>query len=83
MCPKSTAMYGEDITACYKTYFAQVMAYWMGYMSHYSSTCVNLSMQNLLYKSHQIFRNLNVSRLVLQLPLPNPLEPGVRSSMKM
>ena len=24
------------------------------------------------------FKNLNVSRLVLQLPLPNPLKPGVK-----
>ena len=30
-------------------------------------------------KSH----NLNVSRLILQLSLPNPLKPGVKSSMKM
>ena len=29
------------------------------------------------------FQNLNVSRFVLQLPLPNPLKLGVRSSMKM
>ena len=27
--------------------------------------------------------NLNVSRLVLQLPLPNPMKPGVKSIMKM
>ena len=32
-----------------------------------------------LTKSH----NLNVSCLVLQLPLPNPLKPGVKSGMKM
>ena len=29
------------------------------------------------------FQNLNVSRLVLQLYLPNPLKPGVKSRMKM
>ena len=28
-------------------------------------------------------QNLNISRLVLQLSLPNPLKPGVKSSMKM
>ena len=28
-------------------------------------------------------QNLNVSRLVLQLPLPNPVKPGVKSRMKM
>ena len=28
-------------------------------------------------------QNLNVSRLVLQLSLPNPLKPGVKSRMKM
>ena len=28
-------------------------------------------------------QNLNDSRLVLQLPLSNPLEPGVKSRMKM
>ena len=28
-------------------------------------------------------QNLNVSRLVLPLPLPNPLKPGVKSRMKM
>ena len=27
--------------------------------------------------------NLNVSRLLLQLPLPNPMKPGVKSRMKM
>ena len=27
--------------------------------------------------------NLNVSRSILQLPLPNPLKPGVKSRMKM
>ena len=27
--------------------------------------------------------NLNVSCLVLQLPLPNPMKPGVQSRMKM
>ena len=42
------------------------------------------------YKYRQIlimrlvkFQNLNVSRLVLELSLPNPLKPGVRSRMKM
>ena len=29
------------------------------------------------------FQNLNVYRLVLQLSLPNPLQPGVESRMKM
>ena len=28
-------------------------------------------------------QNLNVSRLTLQLSLPNPLKPGVKSKMKM
>ena len=28
-------------------------------------------------------QNLNVSRLVLQLSLPNPLKPGIKSRMKM
>ena len=28
-------------------------------------------------------QNLNVSRLIMQLPLPNPLKPGVKSRMKM
>ena len=27
--------------------------------------------------------NLNVSRRVMQLPLPNPMKPGVKSIMKM
>ena len=35
---------------------------------------------NLLYKTPQ---NLNVSRLVLQLSLPNPLKLGVELRMKM
>ena len=52
--------------------------YISGYNSHeYSkyrkTSCINRT------KS----QNLNVSRLVLQLPLPNHLKPGVRSSMKM
>ena len=29
------------------------------------------------------FQNLNDSRLILQLPLTNPLEPAVKSRMKM
>ena len=33
--------------------------------------------------SHTKSQNLNVSRLVLQLSLPNPLKPGVKSRMKM
>ena len=34
-------------------------------------------------KSRPKFQNLNVSRLVLQLSLPNPMKPGVKSRMKM
>ena len=30
-----------------------------------------------------IYQNLTVSRLVLQVSLPNPLKPGVKSRMKM
>ena len=37
-------------------------------------------LSNPWYKSHQI---PNVSHLVLQLSLPNPLKPGVKSRMKM
>ena len=33
--------------------------------------------------SHTKFQNLNVSRLVLQLSLPNLLKPGVKSRIKM
>ena len=32
---------------------------------------------------HTLFQNLNVSHLVLQLSVPNPLNPGVKSIMKM
>ena len=32
---------------------------------------------------HTKSQNLNESRLVLQLPLPNPVKPGVQSRMKM
>ena len=32
---------------------------------------------------HTKSQNLNVSRLVLQLSLPNPMKPGVKSRMKM
>ena len=32
---------------------------------------------------HTKSQNLNVSRLVLQLSLPSPLKPGVKSRMKM
>ena len=50
---------------------------------HY--TCPYLAgcdVPNLFYKTHQ-FQNLNDSRLVLQLCVPNPLKPGVKSRMKM
>ena len=33
--------------------------------------------------NHTKSQNLNISRLVLQLFLPNPLKPGVKSRMKM
>ena len=33
--------------------------------------------------SHTKYHNLNVSHLILQLSLPNPLKPGVKSRMKM
>ena len=33
--------------------------------------------------SHTKSQNLNVSRLVLQLSLPNPTKPGVKLRMKM
>ena len=32
---------------------------------------------------HTKYQNINDSRLVLQLSLPNPLKPGVKSRMKM
>ena len=32
---------------------------------------------------HTKYQILNVPRLVLQLPLANPLKPGVKSKMKM
>ena len=32
---------------------------------------------------HTKFQNLNVSRLVLELSLPNPMKPGIKSIMKM
>ena len=38
---------------------------------------------NLLYEKKNTFQNLNVSRLVLQLSLPNQLKQGVKSRMKM
>ena len=38
------------------------------------------TLSNLKYKVHEI---LNVSRVILQLSLPNPLKPGVKSRMKM
>ena len=37
---------------------------------------------NLYHKTYQI-QNVEVYRLVLQLSLPNPLKPGVKSGMKM
>ena len=45
-------------------------------------TQVHMIPSSLYYKPHQI-QNLNVSRLVLQLSLPNPLKPCVKSKMKM
>ena len=45
---------------------------WMAKWS-YSKTC------NMRRTKSQ---NINVSRLVLQLTLPNPLKPGVKSRMK-
>ena len=36
----------------------------------------------LIWDAPNPSRNLNVSRLVSQLPLPNPLKPGVKSRMK-
>ena len=46
-----------------------------GMTTHYSQTfCIRRT---------KLKKNLNISRLVLQLHLHNPLEPGVQSRMKM
>ena len=51
------------------------------------STCndfwLQLTPRQISNISHTKFPNINVSRLVLQLYLPNPLKPGVKSRMKM
>ena len=56
-----------------------------------SSVCVNKDLELQQKKpNHQISnisrtesQTFKVSRLVLQLPLPNPMKPGVKSRMKM
>ena len=39
--------------------------------------------RQISYITRTKFQNLNVFRLVLQLSLPSPLKPGVKSGMKM
>ena len=46
-----------------------------GYVEHYYRQFSNISRTQ--------FQNINGSRLILQLPLPNPLKPGVKLRMKM
>ena len=49
-----------------------------------SSTAVNVhTVKHLIKLSHSKSQNLDVSRLVLQLFLPNPLKPGVKPRTKM
>ena len=50
----------------------------------------NVLLSMIIQHYHQISnisrtqsQNVNVFRLILQLPLPNPLKPGVKSGMKM
>ena len=46
----------------------------------------NTLLQNIYRQTFNIQRteshNLNISRPVMELPLPNPLKPGVKSKMK-
>ena len=45
--------------------------------------CVQYDYRPISNISRTTSHNLNGTRLVLQLPLPNPLKPGVKSIMKM
>ena len=49
------------------------------FLLHFHDTLCHQT-YNISYTKSQ---NLNVSRPVLQLSLPNPLKPGVKSRMKM
>ena len=57
------------------------------YAEKYSNTRAHVYIHTLYRKVSNIRRtksqNLNASRLILQLPLPNPLKPGVKLRMKM
>ena len=51
-------------------------------------TAIHVTNQKYIYRKttserHNKSQNLNVSHLVLQLSLPNPLKPDVKSRMKM
>ena len=63
--------------------------HWVITFQYDSSSTSEATMKNMgKYRktssiSHTKSQNLTVSRVVLQLSLPNPLKPGVKSSMKM
>ena len=48
-----------------------------------ASMCLEIDYRKISNISHTKSQNLNDSRLVFQLSLPNPLKPGVKSRMKM
>ena len=50
---------------------------------HYRFEFSKISYPETSNISHIKFQKINVSRLILQLSLPNPLKPGVKSRMKM
>ena len=72
--------------------------YWHGFVSRYddqiniihmtTQDCIVMYLYNKHYRKNSSIsrtksQNLNVSRLLLQRPLPNPLKPDVKLRMKM
>ena len=77
----------------FKSALVQVMAWWQtgtkplhdpmlihSPMYLHDTGCIYRKISNIRRIKSQ---NLNVCRLVLQLSLPNPMKPGVKSRMKM
>ena len=68
-----------EVFLCHHCQEVGLSTIWSFYIDHSASKIYHQTFS----KRHTKSQNLNVSHLVLQLPLPNPLQPGVRLRMKM
>ena len=73
-----TALMRSDLTRCPRDSLGNCHEYLLWTLMMH--TCMYRKVSNIRRTQNQ---NLNNYRLNMQLPLPNPLKPGVKSRMKM